>query len=101
MARLDEEILSRRRHGRDHERAGLHGRATVRAGAQAMWRRSNAREPDEAGSQSEERRVTDAAAGNQTGYKSDRLLPDQADADAALRRNALGALRRGNGAVAP
>ena len=67
----------------------LHRRADARAGAQAVRRRSHARERDEAGRQPEEPRARHAAAGHQDQHQPDRLLPDRADADGEVQRDEL------------
>src|SRR6266849_2105155 len=84
---------------RSHQQLGRQ-RLFIRAGAgpsaQAMRRRSHARQRDETGGESQERGVRNAAAGDHCQYRSGGLCAAQADADAAFYRRALGAVRSGD-----
>ena len=93
MARLHGQVLSGRRQDLELHGLRLRGRADAGAGAQAVRRRPHARERDEAGREPEGFRARHAAARHQGQHQPDRLLPDRADADAALQRRALGVVR--------
>ncbi len=65
------------------------------AGAETMRRRADARERDEAGGQSQGPARPDAAARHRHQYQPDGFLSDRADAAREVRRQRLGADRRG------
>ena len=62
---------------------------------QAVRRRPHARQRDEAGGEPEGFRNRNGAARDQDQHQPDRLLPDRADADGALQRRVVPAVRSG------
>ncbi len=97
VGKLHEEVLPYGRSERQLEYVRLHRGAHPRAGAEAVRRQPDARKRDEAGRFDEGPVHRYAAARNHHHDQRRRLRSDRVGADAALQRQALGAVRRGDG----
>ena len=95
MARLHDQVVSRRRPGRRLDHLRLRRRARHRPGAEAVRRRSHPRERHEAGGQSElrDRRLS---AGHQDQDQPDRLRAARAASDDEVQGRELGTVRTGD-----
>ena len=85
VARLHGQVLPGGRQDLELHGLRLHRRAHDGAGAQAMRRRSHARQRDEAGREPERPRYRDVVARHQDQYQPDGFLSDRANADGQIR----------------